>query len=125
MTRGEPREQALESLYESELGRRPPVTDGLGRRATAMVEGVVEHREALDRLLGEKAVGWSIDRMPPVDRTLLRIAVFELLFVPETPAPVIISEAVGLAKRYSTERSGPFVNGVLGAIAAEVRASED
>ncbi|HET9070860.1 MAG TPA: transcription antitermination protein NusB, partial [Acidimicrobiales bacterium] len=64
---------------------------------------------------------WSVDRMPAVDRSLLRLATFELLGRPDTPTGVVISEAVDLAKEYSTEESGRFVNGVLAAVAAEVR----
>ena len=70
------------------------------------------------------SVGWEIDRMPVVDRTILRLATWELLSRPDVPVAVVIDEAVELAKQYSTEQSGGFVNGVLGTIATEVRPAD-
>ncbi len=83
--------------------------------------GVEKHQPELDRLIARFAIDWTLGRMPVIDRTLLRMATYELLHQPDVPAAVTISEAVELAKQYSTEESGRFVNGVLASIAAEVR----
>jgi N utilization substance protein B len=85
--------------------------------AAMLVEGVVAHRERIDQLLAEHAEGWTVPRMPAVDRTLLRIGVFELLWVDEIDDPVAITEAVELARALSTDDSPRFLNGVLGRIA--------
>ena len=87
-----------------------------------LVTGVATHRERIDELIQRFAIDWSLDRMPVIDRTLLRLAVYELLERDDVPTGAIISEAVELAKRFSTDESGRFVNGVLGSVAAEVRA---
>ncbi|MHA6625465.1 transcription antitermination factor NusB [Pseudonocardia sichuanensis] len=122
------RKRALDILFESEargddalavLAHRretedaPPVSD----YAAMLVEGVVTHRERIDQLLAEHAEGWTVARMPAVDRTLLRIGVFELLWVDEIDDPVAITEAVELARTLSTDDSPRFLNGVLGRIA--------
>jgi N utilization substance protein B len=78
-----------------------------------LVEGVVAHRERIDELLGSYAEGWTVERMPGVDRAVLRLGVFELLWRPEVPDAVAIDEAVELAKTLSTDESPRFVNGVL------------
>lgn len=85
--------------------------------AREIVDGVTDHRAEIDDLISSYAQGWTIDRMPNVDRAILRIASWEMLHNPEVPAPVAINEAVGLAKEYSTDDSSRFVNGVLGKIA--------
>jgi N utilization substance protein B len=76
-------------------------------------------------LIARFAIGWALDRMPVVDRSLLRISTYELLERPDVPVGAIISEAVELANRFSTEESGRFVNGVLAAIAADVRPGDE
>jgi N utilization substance protein B len=78
-----------------------------------LVEGVATHRERIDELLADYAEGWTVERMPGVDRAVLRVGVFELLWRPEVPDPVAIDEAVELAKTLSTDESPRFVNGVL------------
>ena len=88
-----------------------------------MVTGVEHNLARLDELIGARSIGWTLDRMAVIDRTLLRMAVYELLESPDVPVGAIVSEAVELAKRFSTEDSGRFVNGVLSAIAGEVRPS--
>jgi N utilization substance protein B len=121
------RERALGLLYEAESKERSPA-DVLAELplepdpyAADVVAGVGERQEELDELIGRFARDWTVDRMPVVDRTLLRIAVYELLHRPDVPTGAVISEAVELAKRFSTEESGRFVNGVLARIADEVR----
>jgi N utilization substance protein B len=80
------------------------------------VEGVVAHRERIDELLSTYAVGWTLDRMPVVDRNLLRIGTYEILYRDDIPDVVAISEAVSLARELSTDESPGFVNGLLGRI---------
>ncbi len=122
------RKRALDILFESEARDEDPLEVLVQRRETddappvsdyaaMLVRGVVEHRERIDQLLSEHAEGWSVARMPAVDRTLLRIGVFELLWVDEIDDPVAITEAVELARTLSTDDSPRFLNGVLGRIA--------
>ena len=124
-SRREARERALELLYEAyaKSGDVSAVLDGLALApdpyAEALVRGVENRSAEIDALISRFAKGWTIERMPVMDRTLLRMAVFELLGQPDVPVAVVISEAVVMAKRYSTEDSGRFVNGVLSAISAE------
>ena len=120
------RKRALDILFESELqglgpggtlaGRRelndPPVNEYTVR----LVEGVVAEQERIDALLAENAHGWTLDRMPGVDRNLLRIATYEILFVDDVPDAVAVSQAVELAGELSTDESPAFINGLLGAI---------
>ncbi len=82
-----------------------------------LVEGVTVHRDRIDELLAEHAEGWTLPRMPPVDLAVLRLGLYELLWLPDVPDPVAIDEAVALAKSLSTDDSPRFVNGVLGRIA--------
>ncbi len=86
-----------------------------------LLDALVERSGYIDDLLAAASVGWELGRMPAVDRSILRMAVAELLSCPETPVAVILNEAVELAKEFSTEQSGPFVNGVLAALAAQIR----
>jgi N utilization substance protein B len=120
------RKRALDVLYESEMqGLAPGAT--LARRtaaaspplseyAIALVEGVVAHSERIDELLSTYAVGWTLERMPAVDRNLLRIGTYEILYRDDVPDAVAISEAVSLAHELSTDDSPAFVNGLLGRI---------
>lgn len=85
--------------------------------AREIVSGVINHREEIDALLSGTSTTWPLDRMPSVDRALLRIAVWEILRNPEVPSAVAISEAVAMAGELSTEASGGFVHGILAAIA--------
>jgi N utilization substance protein B len=119
MKPAEAREDALRTLYEADQRREDPDCADLGGRATDMVTGVWAERADLDAAIGAVATGWRVERMPPVDRNVLRIALWELRHQPGTPVAVVISEAVRLAKEYSTARSGGFVNGVLAKLASE------
>jgi len=89
--------------------------------ASLLIRGVDEHREEIDVLLRKYSEHWALERMPAIDRALLRIGVFELAWVPDTPTGVVISEAVELAQAYSTKDSGRFVNGLLSRIGDELR----
>jgi len=121
--RSKARKRALDILFEAEL-RGEPVLGVLEARiaqaqppvsayAIELVRGVQAHRGEIDRLLGENSRGWSLDRMPAVDRNILRIGSFELLWGTEVPEAVAISEAVVLAGDLSTDASPAFVNGLL------------
>ena len=141
------RELALDVLYESEIRGRLPL-ESLAKRkregwvlagtgdtgngeagedplpevleyVDALVAGVQEHQADIDALIVKYADHWKIDRMPVIDRNLVRMAVFELLWGPDVPVAVAINEAVELAKSLSTDDSGRFVNGLLGRIVEE------
>jgi len=119
MTKLEAREQALRALYAADaVDTSEPDLTGLSGRAGRMVTGVWELRDQLDEIIASTSTGWRVERMPAVDRNVLRIGVYELRET-DTPVGVVISEAVELAKQYSTAGSGRFVNGVLAAIAKE------
>lgn len=81
--------------------------------AQGLVKGTLEHREQVDALIREQADNWRLERMPPVDRNVLRLAVFEMLYETDTPKLVIVDEAIELAKKFGSEQSGRFVNGLL------------
>ena len=123
----EARERALELLYESEAkGVHPAeVIDVLPvpphDYAVELAQGVGDHRDLLDHVIGERARGWTVARMPAVDRALLRLATYELTFTPDLPTGVAIDEAVDLARSFSTDASPSFVNGVLAAVVKDVR----
>lgn len=102
-------EEALESVLDPD--RYASVTLDFARE---LVIGVAEHLPHIDQMIEEYARGWTLDRMANVDRNVLRVAVFELLYLPDVPPSVTVAEAVELAKQYSTAESGRFVNGILG-----------
>ncbi len=116
----EPRDLALEALFALETRADSDIPE-LPSRALRLVRGVSARREELDREIEEASEHWSVARMPIIDRTILRVGLYELRYEPETPTAVIVSEAVRIAKTYSTERSGSFVNGVLASLARAVR----
>ncbi len=125
--RHEARERALALLYEAEMKRvgTAEVLRTLSVApdpfAVALVEGAAAHASRIDALVATAAKGWEIERMPVLDRNILRLATYELIAEPDVPVAVVIDEAVELAKQYSTEFSGGFVNGVLSTIARQVR----
>ncbi len=80
----------------------------------------MEHREKIDRLIEERSEHWRLDRMTIIDRNILRIAIFELLYCSEVPPKVTLNEAIDLGKRFGSEESGSFVNGILDRIQNEV-----
>ena len=129
--RSKARKRAVDVLYEADVrGRdrlellRERVADGnppVPEHAVRLVEGVEEHASRIDELIGAHATNWSLDRLPDVDRAILRMATYELLWADDVPDAVVIDEAVELAKALSTDESPKYLNGVLGAIlAAEV-----
>lgn len=119
------RELALQMLYQYELAgndietiltsfeelqQAPPL---IREFAASLASGAIGKRDEIDARLAEQADNWRLDRMAAVDRNILRLAMFELLFAPDTPPAVVIDEAVEIAKRFGSERSSQFVNGVL------------
>jgi len=90
--------------------RQPPVTE----YTMQLVEGYTAHAERIDELLSGHAVGWTLDRMPVVDRSVLRLGTYELLWEDDVPDAVVLDEAVQLAKEFSTNESPSYVNGLLG-----------
>jgi N utilization substance protein B len=127
--RSDARERALYLLYEAHSkGIAPAATIDIqvlepDELTQELVRGVDNHLPRLDELIAAKAKGWTLTRMPVLDLSVMRLAVFELVERPHVPTAVVLNEAVELAKRYSTDDSGRFVNGVLAAIAADVRAT--
>ena len=129
--RSKARKRAVDVLYEADIRSGDPLavlrerladaTPPVPEHTVRLEEGVAEHSARIDALIDAHATGWSIDRLPDVDRAILRMAVFELLWADDVPDAVVIDEAVELAKTLSTDDSPAYVNGVLGAIlAAEV-----
>jgi transcription antitermination protein NusB len=132
--RGKARKRALDILFEAEI-RGEPVLDLLGERsesssppvpeyAAELVRGVQEHRERIDELLADNSRGWTLERMPAVDRNILRIGAYELFWGAGVPDGVAISEAVLLARELSTDASPAFVNGLLARL-LELRPAAD
>ena len=125
--RSDARERALYLLYEAHSkGIAPAATIDIqvlepDELTQELVRGVDSNLPQLDELIAAKAKGWTLTRMPVLDLSVMRLAVFELLERPHVPTAVVLNEAVELAKRYSTDDSGRFVNGVLAAIASDVR----
>ena len=124
------RKRALDVLYEADLrgediqgvlasvlGRIEPPPPGHLPYAVSLVEGVAAHQERIDELIASYAEGWTLERMPVVDRNLARVAVYELLYVDDIDDAVAISEAVELARQLSTDDSPRFLNGLLARIA--------
>jgi transcription antitermination protein NusB len=124
--RSKARKRALDILFECEvrgiglgatldervIAGEPPVNE----YTVTLIRGVVEHQARIDELLSTYAEGWSLDRMPAVDRNALRLGVYEVLYVDEVPDAVAVSEAMNLVRDLSTDDSPAFVNGVLGNI---------
>lgn len=127
-TRREARELALRMLFELDLGRQEPNAviasalaqsplEGANRElAELLVRGTLAHQGEIDQTVAALSTDWALDRQAAVDRNILRMSAFEMLYRPEAPAAAIVNEAVELAKKYSTAESGRFVNGVLGAM---------
>jgi N utilization substance protein B len=120
------RKRALDVLFEAEA-RGVEATDVLEERLKAgdppvneytatLVRGAVEHAKRIDELLTTYAQGWSLERMPAVDRNVLRLGVFEILYVEDVPDAVAVSEALNMVRQLSTDESPTYVNGLLGSI---------
>ena len=128
--RSDARERALYLLYEAHSKGISP-SDALSLQVlepdeltVLIVDGVEAHSGELDEAIAAKSKGWTLERMPVLDLNVLRIAAFELQERLDEPVAVVLDEAVKLAKRFSTDDSGKFVNGVLAALTAELRPAE-
>jgi N utilization substance protein B len=130
--RSKARKQALDLLFEADI-RGTSALDTLDTRvideegpdarpvreyAHALISGVTSHRRKIDELISTYAQGWDMDRLPAVDRNILRIAIYEILWSDEIPDPVAIDEALNMAKLLSTDESAGYIHGVLGRIAS-------
>lgn len=121
MKRREAREKALQTLFQlenTEMTVEAAIehTVAEGKSSTffeQLVHGTVDHLEEIDASLESKLEKWSLNRLAKIERTILRLAAFELLYTPETPSNVVINEAVEISKTFGDEQSGKFVNGVL------------
>jgi len=129
------RKDALEILYEIEIAGQP-LEEVIKNRVLArgeepseftikLVKGVLEHLKQIDTIINEHTDNWALERMPIVDRNLIRIGLYELLYEEDIPYSVSINEAVELAKIYGMEESSKFVNGILGRIATELKQAEE
>ena len=111
---------ADDALGEPLVTADAPLSTATRLFAETLVKGVVEYRAVLDRKISEVARNWSVDRMTPVDLSILRMAAYELLYHPEIPVNVTINEAIEIAKRYGSEDSASFINGLLDKISQGV-----
>ena len=133
LERRKARKDALEILYEKEMTGQPldqVIENRLVARgekasgfAIRLVKGVEEHREQIDNIIRTHTDNWALERMPIVDRNLIRIGLYEMLYEEDIPYSVSINEAVELAKIYGMEESSRFINGVLGKVASELKES--
>ena len=132
------REIALQVLYQTEqntglpdveihrfVERRLLADKKLVAFADALINGVQAHKARIDTLISEVAENWRLDRMAAIDRNILRLGAFELLYCPDVPPKVAINEALELAKRYSTAQSSRFVNGILDRLQAAAKAAAE
>jgi len=132
-SRRKAREYALQVLYQRDVAgdapsgtlndywrqQEEPVEETVRAFCGKLVEGVHEHRGDIDEMIGKYSTNWKLTRMAAVDKNILRLAIFELLFCPDIPAKVTLNEAVEIAKRYGTAESGAFVNGILDNVARD------
>ena len=123
--RSKARKRALDLIYASEMRHRSAVEalaeqaqDGTAHNdyTVQLVEGITEHQPRIDEVIASYAKGWTLSRMPAVDRNVLRLATYEVLYVDDVPDAVAVSEALKLVRELSTDESPAFVNGVLGNI---------
>jgi N utilization substance protein B len=131
------RELALRALFQMDLAGLDPTeamnftfsqsgnADSTINFARQLVLGSAHHREHIDAVIAEYATGWTLERMANVDRNVLRLAVFEILYLPDIPPSVTIDEAVEIAKTYSTAESGRFVNGILGNLLRTLQSEDE
>ena len=130
---GQGGEESLQMVYEELRKDGVPGVDSVGKKEpneedreyiTRVLEGVIQKRHLLDEKIEKAAQGWTLDRMPMIDLTVMRLAVWEMMFEPEVPGSVSISEALELTERYSDPEDKKFVNGVLGTILRETEGKE-
>ena len=119
MRRGDQRRAAVVALYQHDVTGRP-IDDLLPREATSftreLIDGVTAERDGLDALIERHSVGWPLDRIAPLERSILRVALYEMLHRPDVPDEVAIDEAVEAAKELCAAEAAGFVNGILGTV---------
>ena len=119
MRRGDQRRAATVALYQHEVTHRP-VHDVMPREASAftreLVDGVLDHQDELDALIERHATNWSLDRIAPLERSILRVAIYEMLHRSDVPDEVAINEAIEAAKELCAAEAPGFINGILGAV---------
>ncbi len=128
------REKVLQALYAYELSRDPvehiaqtvlaglEADERMNEFARALLSTTIDHHESIDKLIREKVTNWDFSRIALIDRLILRMSITEFLYFSDIPPKVTIDEAIEIAKRFSTDESGKFVNGVLNAVLAELKA---
>jgi len=136
-TRRKSRELALQVLYQEELAGQTGLLDfaefcthfQVNKKtipyAGKLLEGVRDNRDEINQLISRHAENWRLERMSVIDRNILRLAVYELHYQDEVPTSVVINEAVEIAKRYSTDDSGPFINGILDSMAGKEKSGAE
>ncbi len=131
LSRREDRETGLAYLYEADmtgddmaavLERNRADSDDYG---FSIAQGFADHSSEIDALIDGVAEDWTVSRMPGIDRSVLRMGVWELIYSPAVPATAVVAEAVALANEYSTEKSAPFINGILVKLASTQRGDDD
>ncbi|MDP3014305.1 MAG: transcription antitermination factor NusB [Candidatus Subteraquimicrobiales bacterium] len=110
----------LEELLKHRTSALTTETEPLSDFALRLIRGTIEHQEEIDNLISEKADNWALDRIAVVDRNILRLSIYSLLYEKDIPAGVTINEAIELAKIYGEADSSKFINGILGGIAREI-----
>lgn len=128
------REYALQILFQINLGTDDfsdeildefwatnDASDDIKEYTNSLVKGTIENLARIDKIISDSAENWSLNRMASVDRNILRFAVYELIYRPDIPSNVAINEAIEIGKKYGTEDSGPFINGILDRVAKEAR----
>ncbi|MDN4607781.1 transcription antitermination factor NusB [Sporosarcina highlanderae] len=120
MKRREAREKAIQTLFQldnTEMSIEEAITyiteSPIDPFYESLVKGTTEHRDEIDAVLADQLENWSLDRLPKIERTVLRLAVYELLYHEDVPHRVVLNEAIELCKQFGDEKSGRFVNGVL------------
>jgi len=134
MDRSLAREIGMKMLYAASLGGGETMDEVLEQSEQAdtlsgadktflenLVAGVNDHQQELDEIIGRYAQGWALNRLAKVDLTILRMAVYEIMHMPEIPVGATINEAVELSKRFCEDKSSGFINGILGSVARELR----
>ena len=134
------RAAALQMLYQWEIGRltipevaqtfwrigeiEEPPSERARELAARLTSGTVDRLATIDRALEDASKNWRLERMPVIDRLILRMGIYELLYETDTPPPVVIDEALELARHFSTDEAVPFINGVLDAVKGKVERGE-
>ena len=124
MRRTDQRRAATFVLYQRDVTGEPKPSDELTPFARELVEGVEANRDEIDRVIGDHSVGWQLNRIAPLERAILRVALYEMLHRPDVPDEVAIDEAVETAKTYCGSDAPTFVNGILGSVMKGLSAGE-